>query len=115
MAGRASECRGIEYMFTMMNSARLGVGLEGVAIAERAYQQARDFARVRVQGRDALQPSADPVPIIRHPDVRRMLLAMRARTEAARALAYYAAGSSTARSTAPIRHNAGATRRGSPC
>ena len=86
------ECRGIEYMFTMMNNARLGVGLEGVAIAERAYQQARDFARLRVQGRDALGDGDEPVPIIRHPDVRRMLLSMRARTEAARAIAYYAAG-----------------------
>ncbi|HXH25158.1 MAG TPA: acyl-CoA dehydrogenase [Vicinamibacterales bacterium] len=76
----------------MMNSARLGVGLEGVAIAERAYQQARDFARERIQGRDALRGDGGPVPIIRHPDVRRMLLSMRAQTEAARALAYYAAG-----------------------
>ena len=86
------ENRGMEYMFTMMNSARLGVGLEGVAIAERAYQQARDFARLRTQGRDALRGSGDAVPIVRHPDVRRMLLSMRAQTEAARALAYYAAG-----------------------
>ena len=85
------ENRGIEYMFTMMNTARLGVGLEGVSIADRAYQQARDFARERVQGRDALT-GEDGAAIIRHPDVRRMLLSMRAQTEAARAIAYYAAG-----------------------
>nr|WP_294865828.1 acyl-CoA dehydrogenase [uncultured Pseudogulbenkiania sp.] len=80
---------GLEYMFTMMNHARLGVGLEGVAIAERAYQQARDYARERVQGRAAGHDSAGP--IIRHADVRRMLLTMRAQTEAARAIAYVTA------------------------
>src|SRR5690606_21891047 len=85
------EGRGIEYMFTMMNNARLGVGLEGVAIAERAYQQAVAFARERIQGRDALSGDEAPVPIIRHPDVRRMLLSIRADTEATRALAYYVA------------------------
>jgi len=84
------ENRGIECMFTMMNAARLGVGLEGVAIAERAYQQARAFALERIQGR-ALGGGADPVAIVRHPDVRRMLLSMRAQTEAARALAYFVA------------------------
>jgi alkylation response protein AidB-like acyl-CoA dehydrogenase len=84
--------RGLEYMFTMMNNARLNVGLQGVAIAERAYQQARDFARIRVQGRP-LGAAADggKLPIIHHPDVRRMLLSMRTATEAMRALAYYAA------------------------
>ncbi len=82
------ENRGIECMFTMMNSARLNVGLEGVAIAERAYQQARDFARDRVQGR----PATGGASILYHPDVRRMLLHMRSLTEAARALAYFAAG-----------------------
>ena len=87
------ENRGIEYMFTMMNNARLGVGLEGVAIAERAYQQARDYATTRVQGRDLSDPSAGPVTIIHHPDVRRMLLTMKANVEAARALTYLAAAS----------------------
>jgi alkylation response protein AidB-like acyl-CoA dehydrogenase len=86
------ENRGLEYMFTMMNNARLNIGVQGVAIAERAYQQARDFARARIQGRplDA-PPDAGPLPIIHHPDVRRMLLSMRAATEAMRGLAYYAA------------------------
>ncbi|HKW52866.1 MAG TPA: acyl-CoA dehydrogenase [Stellaceae bacterium] len=85
------ENRGMECMFTMMNNARLNVGLQGVAIAERAYQQARDFARQRVQGRPVTAASGTH-PIIHHPDVRRMLLQMRAQTEAMRALAYYTAG-----------------------
>ncbi|MBO6520300.1 MAG: acyl-CoA dehydrogenase [Rhodospirillales bacterium] len=85
------ENRGIEYMFTMMNNARLAVGLEGVAIAERAYQRARAFAEERVQGRDSAGSSKEPVAIIQHPDVRRMLLSMRAQTEAVRALAYWVA------------------------
>ncbi len=86
------ENRGLEAMFTMMNSERLLVGVQGVAIAERAYQQARDYARTRVQGHPvgATREGAAP-PIIHHPDVRRMLLSMRAGTEAIRALAYYAA------------------------
>ena len=87
------ENRGIEYMFIMMNNARLGVGLEGVAIAERAYQQARDYAVTRVQGRDISDPAAGPVAIIRHPDVRRMLMTMKANVEASRALTYLAAAS----------------------
>ena len=82
---------GLHYMFTMMNNARLGVGLEGVAIAERAYQQARDFAKIRVQSRDIAGTDERPVTIIHHPNVRRMLLAMRAQGEAMRALVYYAA------------------------
>ena len=86
------ENRGMECMFTMMNNARLNVGLQGVAIAERAYQQARDFARQRVQSRPVTATSAGTYPIIHHPDVRRMLLSMRAQTEAMRALAYYTAG-----------------------
>ena len=86
------ENRGMECMFTMMNNARLNVGLQGVAIAERAYQQARDFARQRVQGRPVTAKTAGAYPILHHPDVRRMLLVMRARTEAMRALAYYTAG-----------------------
>ena len=82
--------RGLEYMFTMMNHARLGVGLEGVALAERACQAATAYARARVQGRDISQRSEERVPIIRHPDVRRMLLSMKCRTEAMRSLTYYA-------------------------
>ena len=85
------ENRGLEYMFTMMNNARLSVGVEGVAIAERAYQHALEYARTRVQGREIGQKSGDRVTIIHHPDVRRMLMSMRAQTEAMRALAYYAA------------------------
>jgi 3-(methylthio)propanoyl-CoA dehydrogenase len=84
------ENRGIECMFTMMNSARLNVGLQGVAIAERAYQQARDFARQRVQGKPIGATTA--LPIVHHPDVRRMLLAMKVQTEAMRGLAYLTAG-----------------------
>jgi hypothetical protein len=82
------ENRGLEYMFTMMNNARLSVGLQGVAIAERAYQQARAYARTRVQSRELGSPKAEPVAIIRHPDVRRMLMTMKAGSEAARALTY---------------------------
>jgi len=87
------ENRGLEAMFTMMNSERLGVGVQGVAIAERAYQQARDYARNRVQGIPVGMPRDQGVvpPIVYHPDVRRMLLSMKAATEAMRALAYLAA------------------------
>ena len=84
------ENRGLEYMFIMMNHARLGVGLEGVALAERAYQHAREYAKTRVQGRAIGQKSGDRVTIIHHPDVKRMLLTMKAQTEAMRALAYSA-------------------------
>ena len=84
------ENRGLEYMFIMMNHARLGVGLEGVALAERAYQHAREYAKTRVQGRAIGQRSGDRVTIIHHPDVRRMLLMMKAQTEAMRAVAYSA-------------------------
>src|SRR5882762_2629441 len=80
--------RGLEYMFIMMNAARFQVGIQGVAVAERAYQQAAQFARERMQSR-AVQGSAGPVAIVDHPDVRRML--MRAQTQAARAVAYVAA------------------------
>ncbi len=83
---------GLKCMFTMMNNARFNVGLEGVAIGERAYQQARDYARERIQGKPIGAKSDTPLPIIHHPDVRRMLIEMRAETEARRALAYYAAG-----------------------
>jgi hypothetical protein len=85
------ENRGLEYMFIMMNAARFGVGMQGIGLAERAYQQAVAFAKDRVQSRD-LAGSAGPVAIINHPDVRRMLMSMRAQTEAARALAYVGAG-----------------------
>ena len=82
---------GIQYMFTMMNNARLGVGLQGVAVAERAYQQARAFAMERVQGRDEVNGGKAPVPILHHPDVRRMLMTMKAQIEAMRALCYWVA------------------------
>src|SRR5687768_12699394 len=84
------ENRGLETMFIMMNAARFGVGLEGVAIAERAFQRALAFARERLQGRDSAG-GAKTVPIIRHPDVRRMLMLMKSQTEAMRALAYVVA------------------------
>ena len=85
------ENRGLEYMFIMMNAARFGVGMQGIAVADRAYQQAAAFAKDRVQSRD-LAGSAGPVAIINHPDVRRMLMSMRSHVEAARALAYVGAG-----------------------
>jgi acyl-CoA dehydrogenase len=86
--------RGLEYMFIMMNAARLSVGLEGYALGERAYQQALEWSRNRVQGKPATQlPSTDgkPRPIAYHADVKRMLLTMKAYTDAARAIALYAA------------------------
>jgi len=85
------ENRGLEYMFIMMNAARFGVGVQGIAIAERAYQKAVGFARERVQSRpvDGSLPRA--APIIHHPDVRRMLMTMRALTEGCRAMATVAA------------------------
>ena len=81
------ENRGIEYMFVMMNNARLAVGLQGLAIAERAYQQAVSFAKERVQGKP-IQGSLDNSTIIEHPDVRRMLLGMKSQIEAMRGLCY---------------------------
>jgi 3-(methylthio)propanoyl-CoA dehydrogenase len=94
--------RGLEYMFVMMNAARLSVGLEGYAQGERAFQQAAEWARSRVQGKPpvplakvagsaSLGTSSSPAPIIGHPDVKRMLLEMKSTTEACRALALYAA------------------------
>ena len=77
------ENRGLNCMFTMMNNARLGIGLTGLSIAERAYQQARDFAKERVQG-----SAENSVTIINHPDVRRMLLTMKSTVEAMRGLIY---------------------------
>jgi alkylation response protein AidB-like acyl-CoA dehydrogenase len=83
--------RGLEYMFIMMNAARLSVGLEGVAIAERAYQRALAWSRERLQGKPvgAQGPAGKAVPIVQHPDVKRMLLTMKSTTEATRALAYF--------------------------
>jgi acyl-CoA dehydrogenase len=94
--------RGLEYMFVMMNAARLSVGLEGYAQGERAFQQAADWARTRVQGKPpvpiariagsaSMGTSSSPAPIIGHPDVKRMLLGMKSTVEACRALALYAA------------------------
>jgi alkylation response protein AidB-like acyl-CoA dehydrogenase len=85
------ENRGLEYMFIMMNAARFAVGLQGVAVSERAYQKAVAFAKDRVQSRPVDGSAKQPVSIIHHPDVRRMLLTMRAFTEGSRALAYVAA------------------------
>ena len=84
------ENKGLTYMFIMMNAARFSVGLEGVAIGERAFQLAFAYARERVQGKDLVE-GAKSVPIIRHPDVRRMLMLMKSQTEAMRALAYVVA------------------------
>src|SRR5436853_2061753 len=86
------ENRGMACMFTMMNQARLAVGLQGVAVAERATQHALAFARERRQGRATGATAAGPSPIIAHPDVKRMLLTMRALTRAARAICYATAG-----------------------
>jgi len=94
------ENRGLEYMFVMMNAARFAVGMQGVAVAERAYQKAVQYAKDRVQSRD-LAGSPAPVAIIHQPDVKRMLMTMRAYTEACRALAYYAAAAHDAQHAAP--------------
>jgi acyl-CoA dehydrogenase len=83
--------RGLEYMFIMMNAARFQVGLQGMAIAERARQQAANFAMARVQGTEAGVRGGGKVAIIKHPDVRRMLMEMKSRTEAMRALCYVTA------------------------
>ena len=85
------ENRGLEYMFIMMNAARYAVGVQGVAIAERAYQKAVQFAKDRVQSRPVDGSIAASAPIIHHPDVRRMLMTMRAYTEGCRAMASVAA------------------------
>ena len=81
--------RGLEYMFIMMNAARLSVGLEGVAVAERAYQRALAWSRERLQGKPIGVQGAKTAPIVQHPDVKRMLLTMKSLTEAMRALAYW--------------------------
>jgi len=85
------ENRGLEYMFVMMNRARLSVGIQGLGVAERAYQHARAYANERIQGRIVGDHTPGAKPIAWHPDVHRMLMSMRARTEAMRCLAYWAA------------------------
>ena len=90
IVGRENE--GLRAMFTMMNQARINVGAQGIEIAERASQQALGYAKERVQSARAGSADKEPVPIIEHPDVRRMLLRMRALTQGARALLYYACG-----------------------
>ncbi|MXO63060.1 acyl-CoA dehydrogenase family protein [Qipengyuania oceanensis] len=86
------ENRGLAAMFTMMNNARINVGNQGVQICERATQQALGYARDRVQSARAGSPDRKPIAIVDHPDVRRMLLRMKALTEGSRALLYYTAG-----------------------
>ncbi len=85
------ENRGLEYMFIMMNAARYAVGVQGIAIAERAYQKAVQFAKDRVQSRPVDGSIAASAPIIHHPDVKRMLMTMRAYTEGCRAMSAVAA------------------------
>jgi alkylation response protein AidB-like acyl-CoA dehydrogenase len=85
------ENRGLEYMFIMMNAARFAVGMQGVGVSDRAYQKAVAYAKDRVQSRPVDGSAKQPVAIIQHPDVRRMLSTMRGLTEASRALAYVAA------------------------
>ncbi|MBA1148311.1 acyl-CoA dehydrogenase [Ectothiorhodospiraceae bacterium WFHF3C12] len=96
-----NEGQGLALMFTMMNEARHKVGVQGLSIAERAYQQARWYANDRVQGKPLGYAGTDRPPIIHHPDVRRMLMTMRAQIEAMRALCY-----STAASMDLARHHA---------
>jgi len=86
------ENRGLEYMFIMMNAARYAVGMQGIAVAERAYQKAVHYARDRVQSRPVDGSLPGSAPIIHHPDVKRMLMTMRAYTEGCRAMAIAAAG-----------------------
>jgi hypothetical protein len=85
------ENRGLEYMFIMMNAARYAVGMQGIAVAERAYQKAVAYARDRVQSRPVDGSMRGPAAIIHHPDVKRMLMTMRAYTEGCRAMAFVAA------------------------
>ena len=100
------ENKGLSYMFIMMNAARFSVGLEGVSISERAFQRALAYAKERLQGRDLVE-GAKTVPIIKHPDVRRMLMLMKSQTEAMRALAYVvAAAMDFAHKTGDKRHQA---------
>ncbi|HTG97449.1 MAG TPA: acyl-CoA dehydrogenase [Burkholderiales bacterium] len=100
------ENKGLSYMFIMMNAARFSVGLEGVSISERAFQRALAYAKERLQGKDLVE-GAKTVPIIRHPDVRRMLMLMKSQTEAMRALAYVvAAAMDFAHKTGDKKHQA---------
>lgn len=87
------ELTGMRNMFTMMNAARIGVGMEGLALSERAYQRALSYAHDRIQGRPIGADDTESVPIVTHPDVRRMLLTMKANTEAMRSLLYLTAQS----------------------
>jgi len=84
--------KGLAYMFTMMNHARLNIGMEGLSVSERAYQHALSYARERIQGAPIGDKSGVVKPILHHPDVRRMLMDMKSRTEAMRALSYWVAG-----------------------
>jgi hypothetical protein len=86
LIGEANQ--GMRYMFTMMNNARLSVGVQGLSVAERAYQDALRYARERQQGRAIGAAAGESSPIVEHPDVRRMLLTMKAYIEAMRALLY---------------------------
>jgi len=88
------ENRGLEYMFIMMNSARFSVGMQGIAVSERAYQQAVAYAKDRVQSRPVDGSAREAVTIIHHPDVKRMLMTMRSLIEGARSVAYVAAAAS---------------------
>jgi acyl-CoA dehydrogenase len=94
--------KGLAYMFTMMNHARLGVGVEGMSVSERAYQKAVEYARDRVQSRAIGSPDPAGVAIIKHPDIRRMLMTMRSQIEAQRALAFYTAAALDRASRHPV-------------
>lgn len=91
LLGKPNE--GLKNMFIMMNAARFSVGVQGLAIADRAYQSALEYAKERMQSRDIASRSPEPRPIIEHPDVRRMLMTMKAQLEAMRAFAYVTAAS----------------------
>ncbi len=91
LVGRPNE--GLKYMFVMMNAARFSVGVQGLALADRAYQAALQYAKERVQFRDVASRSPEPKRIIEHPDVRRMLMTMKSQIEAMRALSYVTAAS----------------------
>lgn len=95
------ENRGLEYMFVMMNQARLSVGIQGLGIADRAYQRAKAYAHDRIQGRIVADRTPGAKPIAYHPDVHRMLAQMRAKCEAMRAIAYSAAHSLDLANSAP--------------
>ncbi len=104
------ENRGLEYMFIMMNAARYAVGVQGIAIAERAYQQAVAYAKERVQSRPVDGSMNASAPIIHHPDVKRMLMTMRACTEGCRAMATTAAAAYDAMHHHPMPRRASRTR-----